>query len=637
MWPNYKSAPVLLGNPFAGVNIGWPAFVSSDANYLVTSSPSFKSSAFVIYKVVPSLTLKATNPMSVKAQGTTPFDLKATVTAFHAITNAYVDVKLPSNVKLPPVVKLGPSLIIPVTKSHLTVAVGNMAADTSKTVPVPGTLNPTVVLDGHTLAGMNQWSAPQKQWHGPAQGRPIFYGGDLVYSDYPEYLVPSTVVTGGGQGGADVEGVLYAEHGLTFAASPAQPDFRVYFNHENRTSVAKQICIVFSATGLGESVSQGASGIAQSQGDPVAAGRNALLAYLSSRGSAASRSFAIATTVHSSHGSTTNKPVRVDCPVNAVLAAKKPETDKKHPTPNPVVNGIIDFTTSGLGAVKVGLVVLNSPTKQRNDVKAFEADPLGYRFVDALHPKGNPKRTYATDKALLNPDEEKGHVSGTFPYDELRMTLFQKISGAGGYGYDVDAGKPYGWLITGNPAKAEGKEGGAPEDASEYLEAVDTHKKDIGNFGVMYHVYIPTRGTDANGNAVPGEMAQVLLNPRGIGTNGGVVNAFSGVVETGGREILAPAAGQPGESKSGNGSLVNKDFGIGIGWVFAGQQFEFNMMPPAGSTMGIGVVLAPAYVKAQGTLLYDGVWAKDQHGKPVYVGSQVASAPVTTIFGLTPR
>lgn len=135
---------------------------------------------------------------------------------------------------------------------------------------------------------------------------------------------------------------------------------------------------------------------------------------------------------------------------------------------------------------------------------------------------------------------------------------------------------------------------------------------------MIYTVTVPTAGTQ-------GEAAQVLLNPRGIGPYKGIVNAFAGAVETPQGVIQAPAAGQPGESRSTkSGSLVNPDYGIGIGRVAAGSSFTFEMMPPGGSTMPVGVVLAPAFVKLKGTLLYNG-------------GSTVPSTPNSKILGLTPQ
>lgn len=407
MWPSYTSSPTLLSNVYV------PNFVSDNGEYLLAPSPS-GSGPLALYTQVPGLALNAPNPTTIKAKGATPLDLTATVTVTgpKAISNAKVNVKL------------SPSLVVP-TGSSVTATVGSVAAHSSKTIPVPGgKLNPTVISDGHTLAGINAWAADQDHWHAPVQTGVEFGGGYLVYSDYPEYLSPSTAVSKGVSGGNGVEGVLYAERGpTTFAATPSQHDFRVYFNHENRTADPKQICIVFSATGPGESITQGATGIAESPGDPVAAGRNALLAYLGSTGVEHSRANAISSTIRRAGKSPKKANVMVNCPASALLPSKPAPTAKNPTTPNPVVNGIIDFTGDGPASVHVGLVILDA-----NNVGKFKANPLGYQFVDSKHLKGNPKQTYQTD-GLVNPDESTGHVSGTFDYDEIRMTLWQPYQG----------------------------------------------------------------------------------------------------------------------------------------------------------------------------------------------------------------
>jgi hypothetical protein len=564
---------------------GGSGYVEPSASPASSGTSALASGQVVItFELKPKLELKAPDPTLVNPSGTTPLPLRAVITTFAAITGASVDVTL------------SPSVVVPKTAQPHRVTVGNVAANSSSTVNIPGVaLHPTVIADGHTLAGLTAWGKPSNEWHGPPQhppaGKSLFGGGRLVYSDRPEYIDDSTNVKGGANGGPNVEGILYAERGKTYASTPTDREFRVYFNHENRTPVGKQVCIVFSATKLGETLEQTAIGIAHNTGDPVGAGRAALISYLGSRRAGTSKTLAVSTPVPRK-GSTKKRPVLAVCPRDAVIAPRKG-----------VVNGIIDFTATGPASVRAGLVVLND---DHADVNDFTADPPGYRFRQGTLKKPvRSSRTYASDHVLSNSNESAGHVSGTFPHDTVTLQLSD---------YNADEDQPWGTLIAGNPSKPL-KDGGVPEDANEYEQAEDTQKYDHGNYGVFYEITVNNTGS-------AGETAQVLLNPRGIGKSNGVTNGFSGAVEVQGQLIKAPLSGQPGESKGAN--LVNPDYGIGIGRVDPGSSFSFELMPPAGSTFPLAIVLAPAFLKAQGTLNYNS-------------GKTTSSTPSPIIFGLQPK
>jgi hypothetical protein len=479
-------------------------------------------------------------------------DLTATViTGKEAVKNGKITVTLTPSVTLRGNAGKGP----------LKADAGNVPKASSKKVAMPAEIAPTVVANGHTLGTMEEWS--KGGWRHEPSPSATPGGGHLLFSDAPEFLASTTTLQTGGAGGDRVEGVLYRETGSTLAATAAQPEFRLYINHENRTSVSKTICFVFTADTAHTTISQTHAGIAVKLDDPVAAGRVALEAFeRSRRGGKAGPAKAI-----------NQATGYAECPSGATL---KPASAAKSAE---VVNGIFDYTASG-GNVQAGVVILNT-----SNVGAFLADPLHYKFADAAHTSGNPARTYSSGGGLANPKES--HVSGTFDYDTVKVTLPE---------YDEDAGVPVGALLAGDPKV----------QANQYLPAQDTGVYDKGNFGVFYQVQVATKGEE-------GEAAQVLLNPRAVGTDKQlkVVNGFAGVVdapagEAGklGAEIAAPAHGQPGVGSSGN--LTDKQYGIGVGRVKAGKRFTMEFMPPGGASLPVAVVLAPAYVKAKGVLGYDG-------------------------------
>jgi hypothetical protein len=554
----------------------------------------------------PSVSLNG-SPVTVKPDSGGKLDLSATVSTGTA------GVKGGSLA-----VTLSPSIVL-AGKASLKEDVGNLPKRSSKTFPMPADIAPTVVADGHTLGTMEKWS--KEGWKHEPVPKATREGGYLVFSDSPEYIAPTTQILPSGQeGGNEIEGVLYQETGATFAATPQRPAFRLYVNHENRTSVAKSICFVFTSDAPGTTVTQVHEGMDVKRGDPVAAGRAALEAYEGSRrGSAGGAAQPVPTSTGDA-----------ECPIGAQLAPDKlagykltktvdetvvdPKTGKKvkkhvstsktvgskpsgklapGETVSPVyaaevLNGIFDYTAAG-GDVQVGVVVIDS-----SHVGAFLADPLHYKFADEAHPSGDPSRTYPSGGTLVNAGES--HVSGTFNYDTVKVTLPE---------YDENDGKAIGALLAGNPK----------EEGEQYEQAIDTHATDTGNYGVFYQVEVATKGEE-------GEIAQVLLNPRAIGKDLKlkVVNGFAGLVDVPsaasgelGSEIAAPALGQPGVGSSGN--LTDKKYGIGLGSVAANKSFSFEFMPPGGASLPVAAVLAPAYVKAKAKLTYDGGKTVDSEPK----------------------
>jgi hypothetical protein len=507
----------------------------------------------------PKLVLQASNPTKVNSTGSTPLSLKAQVTPLTAdVAGATLKVQL------------GPKVVVPTTTT-LTETVGSVALGTTKTVSVTGgELTPTVIADGHTLGGMNAWATANPAnygWHNKAMPPIQWAGGRLVYSDYPEFLDSSTQVGPTGTAtGVNVEGVLYKEGPGTYAAFPGHEDFRLFFNHENKTNVAKQICVVFQATTTSEKVSIQRQGIVNLDGsDPVRIGRDALVNYYASPPGG---TMAISTTV----GSQT-EPVKAYCPTSAALGTVSGAGS----------TGIIDYQASGPGSLSVGVVVLNAGKPAAD----FVLNPLGYHFLT----KNKTPYTYATGPALYN-FFEQGHVAGTFPHDILKTPI--EPCNPTCAPYNEETGSLWGAVILGDPDKPLPV--GAPEDRPEYEQSLDTKKFNIGNYGVQYVMTIPTTGPK-------GEVDQVLLNDRGLGVDK-ATNAFADVVQADGTEIDTPIKGQPGVGATGN--LTDANYGIGVGTVDAGSTYSLDLIPAAGSTFPLAIVLAPAYLEMYGTLTYTG-------------------------------
>jgi hypothetical protein len=508
----------------------------------------------------PKLVLQASNPTKVNATGTTSLSLKAQVTPLIANVAG-------ANLK----VQLGPKVVVP-NATTLTATVGDVALGTTKTVSVTGgQLTPTVIADGHTLGGMNAWATANPAnygWHNQAMPPIQWAGGRLVYSDYPEFLDSNTQVGPTGIAtGVNVEGVLYKEGPGTYAAFPGHEDFRLFFKHENRTKVGKQVCVVFQATTAGEKVSIQRQGIVNLDGsDPVRIGRDALVAYYASPPGG---TMAISTRV-----GLQTEPVKAYCPTSGALGTAYGAGS----------TGIIDYQASGPGSLSVGVVVLNAGQPATD----FVLNPLGYHFLT----KNKTPYTYATGPDLYNFLEQAGHVAGTFPHDILKTPI--EPCNPACAPYDEETGSLWGAVILGDPNKPLPI--GAPEDRPEYEQSLDTKKFNIGNYGVQYAMTIPTTGPK-------GEVDQVLLNDRGLGA-AGVNNAFADVVQADGTEIFTPIKGQPGVGNTGN--LTDANYGIGVGIVDASSTFSLDLIPAAGSTFPLAIVLAPAYLEMYGTLTYTG-------------------------------
>ena len=342
------------------------------------------------------------------------------------------------------------------------VTVGSVPEKSTRPTTLPPiALEPVVTRDGDTLAGMNRWTS--NGWT-TDRARAAPAGGDLVFSDSPEYLAATTVGKNG-EIGPSGEGVLYRQRGAT-RSGVRSPDFRVYFNHENRTGTPRALCILFtSPTGAAVTVTPGPSGLATRYANPVAAGKLALLAYEQSRRDRA-------------HGSALVIPA-------AGAAAECVTTIGQKQGLAEVANGIFDFTAGS--PVQVGIVAVKATR-----ANAFEMSPLTFHFIDEAHPQGNPARTYETDESLHNAGES--HVNGTFGYNEVDVSL-------PAYG---DGGPRLGVRLAGKIADLP----------AEYRAAVDTGKFNLGNYGVIYNVTVASRRAS-------GEDGQVLLNPRAVGPERG--------------------------------------------------------------------------------------------------------------------
>ncbi len=526
----------------------------------------------------PTIDLKA-NPVNVDPANGGQLPVTATVSTQCPLAPAKVDLTLKPSFNL-----MTPSEFDTFTKTSAsksqTFDVGG-----GKTVDQPFgpfTVGPVVVKDGFTIAGMNKWTS--SGWAGSARPKEVAGGGELVYSDAPEFLADSTNLRGGGAGGSQVEGVLYRESGK-LSATEKSSDFRIYLNHENRTSTPKSICvveddprpIVLTST---VRVSERFAGLAQNNGNPVQAGADALRNWEHARRNPSSGAHLLG--AHSIHAGT----AYAKC-----IASLGPGNG----TTGPVVNAIIDMHADG--PIQIGVVAVNQGKSGARE-KAFEGNPLGFKFADQKHPGGDPSRTYKRNGSLSNAGEH--HVHGTFPYDQIDVTLPN---------YDLDTLKRVGYRLADKPSASP---------PGEYLPAMDSGGvKNDGNYGVLYQVSVDTSGKT-------NEAAQVLLDPRGVGPVPGpppYTNGYAGVVDVPatppGSIINTPNPSDPnlGDQESfcpnltkptaGNKNVVCSDLGIGIGRVDAGKTFSLAFMLPGGAAGPLAVVLAPAFIKADATLTYN--------------------------------
>jgi hypothetical protein len=538
--PFYATITAPVGN--CGSTNGVSDCISAD--YLLIEPPS----------KAPILTLSA-RPVKRSAAGG-DVELTATVTTVSKITGAALNVALAPTELLTSVFGAG------------TKRLGMVPANSTRREQVRARVRPLFGAAGATVAELNALDGG-RGWQTAPPPPADLTGGELVYSDSPEYILgaatrgkptkdkngkvipgkftPATTIANGRVGGPDVEGILYAQR-----TTSAAGDFRVYLNHENRTDVSKSICVVITPVGPGPVIlTQQSIGVAVHPGDPVAAGAEALKAYESNR-----RSARPTTSTLGKGGA----PAYVNCVADIVQAKYAG-----------VVNAIIDYHADG--GVRVGVVAVNTA---REDL--FRGAPLTYAFADGLNPKGDPVRTYLSDGPLRNPGET--HVAGTYQHNTVQIKLPE---------VKMDKAKPIGVLVAGNPLKMR----------KQYERALDgTRLTNKGNYGVFYEVTIPTTGR-------PGETAEVVLNPRAVGFDKalGVTNAFAGIADVPsllqgslGAEIPVPATDK----------IKINDRGTVLGFVDAGKSFTFDFMPPGGASAPDAIVVIPAFVKAKASLAYSG-------------------------------
>ncbi len=460
-------------------------------------------------------------------------------------------------------------------------------------VPAGGSLAPPLnytlqtpivtVRNGSTIESIKDWVDQQDGWgttSATVTASAIqLSGGNLIFSDAPEFLEAGTTVDYTNEGivgismDDSVEGVLYKQtNTVNGGALTSSGNFRLYLNHENRTNRDKDIYFVLTnSSAAAVRVTASRVGLASAPGDPVAAGQAALAAYLN--GNSASAPILAEDQPCTGSGAATSIPARASC---AFFVA--PLGAKKNGGAADVVNLIDDLYTSG--PVQVGVVVVNVES-----VPAFESDPLHYHFKGAAQ----STRNYLTDVGLGNFGET--HVHGTFPYNTVSVAI----------PYDVSQGSRFGWLLGNKPAKSR----------LEYLPALDMYgpnqvlnQGDLingGNYGVEYFVTISPF------NAESGMATQVLLNPRGAGLQpNNTRNAFAAVMTTSAASepFYVPT---PDGNKEDNFIKKNKNIAVGVGYIAGNDSLTLDLIPPAGDATPVAVVLAPAYVKNTVTATSSGI------------------------------
>jgi hypothetical protein len=434
------------------------------------------------------------------------------------------------------------------TEGDITWSLGTLAA---LSPPSPGgtlsyALTPATVTaqNGKTL-DITGWTSDG--WAGTSATTPriVMAGPNLVYSDSPECLTPTAPY------GDAVEGIFYKQVGVSSTS------FRLFLNHVNGTKSDKNVYYVLynPSTTTPVTVSRGNYGVAVNSSftayeSAVPAGQTALQRYLTGSSSASLGTIppggAIARLVGNMPGSTGKNP----CGTNVVLSA------------------IYDLSASG--PVQVGIAVVNGKIRKGQPTDTFEQNPLTYIFNAAF---SGAATTYLGTPML----PQDSHVRGTFPHADRNVTL---------PAYDIDAGNRYGWRL-GDCEQGTGTTCTLTSAAfsAEYEPAVDTAEYDIGNYGVMYHVTVPTS------TVYPATVVQALINPRGGSYAGVVKTSLDGIIRV-----------------PGSGVVTNSTEAVGIGRIpgSLGTPFDVDLMPPAGSSLPVAIVLSPAYIRNNATIAWQG-------------------------------
>jgi hypothetical protein len=371
-------------------------------------------------------------------------------------------------------------------------------------------------------------------WTKPGQANAVNgTGGQLILSDTPETIKAGSA--GNGKAGADIEGVLYKQpQALSPGAGTEDGEFRFFSEHVNRSNV----------------------GAAGSQGDPkdflIVLHNTSKDVVTITRGITAAKmdQFEDLAGPDTEVNFMTQLQASGNTGCSGQGTAIQPDGTLVLPettTPVPVKDTVVatdDFCASPSGDdLQVGEVMVDS-----SDATAFKAHPRSYKFKVA-------GGTFFTDAGL----PASNHGRGTYPHAGRDVTLPDAVT------YDVTKAVAFGWKI-------------GPKDTSDpqYEPPLDGSTPFAGNYGVLFNINVSL----ANGTA--DTPVQVLLNPRAGGFGVGV---------------LSDAGGQVTLIKVRLKDFKSKLSVLGVGQIPGAQSMPFNLriMPPAGTFLPAGVIIAPMY------------------------------------------
>ena len=386
---------------------------------------------------------------------------------------------------------------------------------------------------------VTQIPADWLDWTKPGRAKAVTgTGGQLILSDTPETVKADSA--GKGKAGGNIEGVLYKQGK---ALSPGSPDdrtgssdgeFRFFSEHVNHSD-------------LGAPNSRGVAKdffiVLHNTSKHVVMIRRGITAQSTGTfedlaGPDAELGYmrelqARGDTGCSGHGT----PIRPDGTLPFAETTTPVQVGK-------AVFAIDDFCASPEGKdLQVGEVMVN-----QKDAAAFKADPLNYKFQVT----GGTFRTDDPFPALTN-------GRGTYAHAGREVTLPDTEK------YDVTKAVAFGWEI-------------GPKDTSDpqYEDPLDGPKAFPGNYGVLYSVQVALE------HGTSDTPVQVLLSPRG---GAFAVGALAG---SDGHQVLITAGTHSFKSRLdllGAGQLPGTE----------STPFDLRIMPPAGTSLPVGVIVAPMY------------------------------------------
>ena len=387
---------------------------------------------------------------------------------------------------------------------------------------------------------VTQVPASWLDWTKPGRANAVTgSGGQLILSDTPETIKANSA--GNGKTGGNIEGVLYKQpKALSPGDGTASGEFRFFNEHVNDSD---------TNAGKSKGGPKDFLIVLHNESKGVVMLRRGISANLTDPheevvGPNTEVEYMKQLQAHGGTGCT-GKSTAI--PPGGTLAL--PETPHPVKVGEPVF-AIDDFCASpGGDKLQVGEVMLN-PT----DVSAFSANPRKYKFQVA-------GGTFFTDDGMAATNKGRG----TYPHAGRNVTLPHAAS------YDVREAVAFGWKI-------------GPKNASDpqYEKPLDGPGLFLGNYGVLFDIHVALDHGTAN------TPVQVLLTPRGTAFGVGALSNADG------KETLITAAAH---------DFKNQLDVLSVGRIPGTQKtpFSLRIMPPAGTNLPVGVIVAPMYTMSVGS------------------------------------